>query len=269
MKKIPLSVFLIVKNEEKRIAKTLEALRGFADEVLVIDSGSTDNTVKIADFFGAKVIYHEWQGYGQQKIFGQEQCKNDWILNIDADEVLTEEVKKEITKLFTSGKVDNYYGYRVRIVNLLQFEEKPKKLAYYYNQTRLYNKNKAGFRESSVHDCVIVDGIKEYSKEEKKIIGQLKGKISHHFIISYTHWIEKLNRVTQMQALDSFKKGKKVSGFKVLFAPSIAFFKALFVRRYFIYGVDGIVMSFLYANSRLYKYIKIRELWKIKNNENL
>ena len=84
--KIPLSVSIITKNEEDRILNAINAIKNIADEVVVIDSGSDDKTCEIALKAGAKVIYNKWPGYGQQKIFAQNQCRNDWVLNIDADE---------------------------------------------------------------------------------------------------------------------------------------------------------------------------------------
>jgi glycosyltransferase involved in cell wall biosynthesis len=256
----PISVFIITKNEEERIQIAIKSVINWVDEVIVIDSGSEDKTVDVAKRLGAKVIKHKWEGYGQQKIFGESKCKNDWILNIDSDEEILPELKDEITQIFENNIQDDFYGYRIRIANMFPNEKKPKKWAYSYNQTRLYNKQKAGFRSSSVHDSVIVDGVKEYSAEEKKVIGQLSGRMAHHFITSYTQWIDKLNKVTQMQAQDYFNKGKHACWLKILFIPTIAFCKAFFIRRYFIYGFNGIIYSYVYAFGRCMKYIKAREL---------
>lgn len=261
-KKIPLSVFIIAKNEEARISKTLKAVVGWANEVIVIDSGSTDNTVKIAKQLGAKVLFNKWEGYGQQKIFGEKKCRNDWILNIDADEEVTNELKKEISKLFEHNLINKYLGYRIEIVNTFPNEKTPKSFAYFYNQLRLYNKKEAGFRNSTVHDSVIIDGVTERSKKEKRLIGQLDGEINHYFIISLEHWISKLNRVSSMQALDAVQKGKTVSKWKLIFAPITGFLKAYFIRRYCIYGRRGIVYSYIYAMGHYMKYAKIIEMQK-------
>jgi glycosyltransferase involved in cell wall biosynthesis len=256
--KVPLSVFIITKNEADRIGNVIEAVRDFADEVLVIDSGSSDATCKIAEDLGATVIFKQWQGYGPQKIFGEKQCRNEWILNIDADEEVSPELAFELEKLFTTKDFDRFWGYRVRIVNKFPLEKKPKKLAYSYNQLRLYNKNHAGFKNSTVHDSV------ELIEHDSSKIGQLKNIIYHQSFRSYTHWIEKLNSYSQMQAEDSFKKGRKPSRLKICLVPSIAFFKAYLIRRYFIYGFDGLIYSYLFAFSRTAKAIKTRELF-LKN----
>lgn len=259
--KLPISVFIITKNESDRIKSVIDGVKDFADEILVIDSGSSDNTVEIAAKNQAKVIFNEWQGYGQQKIFGQESCRNKWILNIDADEEVSLELAAEIREIFSKQINWQYAGFRVKIINKFRFEQKPKKFAYYYNQLRLYNTDYAGFKNSAIHDSVVL-------KDDVQLpVGQLKNTIYHQSFRSYSHWIEKINSYSSMQALDSFNRGKKPSIIKLIFTPSIAFFKAYFIRRYFIYGLDGIFYSYLFSFSRLVKVIKIRELFQAKDNQ--
>ena len=130
---IPISVFIITKNEEDRIASIIAAVKDIADEILVIDSGSEDKTCDISARAGAKVMFNEWKGYGWQKIFGENQCRNNWILNIDADEEVSPELSKEIKEIFSQKIADDIAGFRVKIVNKFRFEDRPKKLAYYYN----------------------------------------------------------------------------------------------------------------------------------------
>lgn len=260
LKKLPLSVFIITKNEADRIGEVILAVKEIADEVLVIDSGSEDKTCEIAAKLGAKVIFNQWNGYGLQKIFGENQCRNKWILNIDADEEVSKELCDEIRDVFAKNLQENYVGFRVKIVNKFRFEKKPKKLAYYYNQLRLYNKDFAGFKDSSVHDSV------ELKDKNLDKIGQLQHIIYHQSFRSFSHWIEKINFYSQMQAQDSFNKKKCPSILKVLLTPIFAFFKAYFVRRYFIYGFDGIIYSSLFAFSRFAKAIKTREIFKANSN---
>jgi len=258
--KLPVSVFIISTNEETRIKRTIQAVIDWVDEVVLIDGGSTDKTPEIAKKLGCKVIKNKWQGYGPQKIFGEKQCKNDWILNLDSDEIITPELKEEIITLFKTNQQNQYFGYRIKIVNIFKNEEKPKLFAYYYNQTRLYNHKKAGFRNSKVHDSVIVSGVKEYSEKERKVVGQLKNRILHDFMISYNQWIEKINKYTQMLAVDAVKEGKKVSKMKLMVMPIFLFLKVYFIRRYFLYGINGLVFSHVYTMSKYLKYVKINEL---------
>jgi glycosyltransferase involved in cell wall biosynthesis len=256
----PISVFIITKNESDRILEIINAAKKIADEILVIDSGSTDNTCEIAMRAGVKVLFNEWKGYGAQKIFGENQCRNKWVLNIDADEELSEELCDEINKIFSKEISKNIAGFRVKIVNKFRFEKKPKKFAYFYNQFRLYNKEVAGFKNSTVHDSVVLR-----QADDKLEIHQLQNIIYHQSFRSFSHWIEKINSYSQMQAIDSFKKGKNPSILKVFFAPILAFFKAFFLRRYFIYGFNGVFYSVLFAFSRFAKGIKTRELFQEKS----
>ncbi len=258
--KLPISVFIITKNEADRIKLVIDGVKDFADEILVVDSGSTDDTVKIASQNQARVIFNAWQGYGQQKIFAQNNCKNKWILNIDADEEVSCELASEIREIFLNKLNLQYVGFKIKIVNKFWFEKKPKKYAYYYNQLRLYNVDFAGFKDSAVHDSVMLKNPNDQNKTR-----QLKNIIYHQSIRSYQHWIEKINNYSSMQALDNFSKKKQPSILKIILTPSIAFFKAYFIRRYFIYGLDGIFFSYLFSFSRLVKMVKTRELFRSQN----
>lgn len=251
---IPISVFIIAKNESDRIGKVIDSVKSFANEIILIDSGSSDNTCEIAQSKGVKVIFNEWNGYGQQKIFGENQCKNDWILNIDADEEVSRDLNLEIKNIFSKQQQPDIAGYKIKIVNKFRFEESPKKLAYYYNQFRLYNKKYAGFKNSSIHDSVEL-------RDKKFRILQLTNIVYHQSFRSFSHWIEKANSYSQMQAIESFRAGKSPSLLKIFFTPTFAFLKAYIVRRYFIYGVDGIIYSYIFAFSRFLKMIKTRELF--------
>jgi glycosyltransferase involved in cell wall biosynthesis len=256
--KLPLSVFIITKNEADRIAEVINAVREIADEIIIVDSGSSDKTGEISEKMGAKFIFNQWQGYGPQKRFGESLCVNDWILNIDADEVVSASLKEEVIEIFEKKITEKFYAFRIKIVNKFRFEKEPKKLAFSYNQIRLYNKNFAGFKNSKIHDSV------ELSEDNQNKISQLKNIIYHQSFRCFDHWIEKLNSYSTMQAKEAFEKGKNVSKGKIFLTPFFAFFKAYFVRRYFIYGFDGFVYSYLFAFSRFAKMIKIREIFQEK-----
>ncbi|MFM6972775.1 MAG: glycosyltransferase family 2 protein, partial [Alphaproteobacteria bacterium] len=125
----------------------------------------------------------------------------------------------------------------------------------------LYNKNLAGFKNSTVHDSVIL-------KDTNHKILQLKNIIYHQSFRDFTHWIEKINSYASMQAKDAVLKNKNVGFLKILLAPTLAFFKAFFIRRYFIYGFNGIIYSYLYAFSRFLKMVKIREEFQANKFKN-
>ena len=101
---INISAFIITKNEASRVAKAINSVKDIAEEIIVVDSGSVDDTVSIAESLGAKVIFNEWPGYVKQKSFAESLCKNNWVLNIDADEELTQELQAEIKQIFNSAK---------------------------------------------------------------------------------------------------------------------------------------------------------------------
>ena len=255
MKKLPISVFIITKNEEDRIEAAINSVIKFADEILIIDSGSEDKTVEISKKLGAKVIFNKWSGFGPQKVFGESSCKNKWILNIDADEKLSPKLVDEITNIFSKNQQNQYCGYKIKILNQFFNENEPKKLAYYYNQLRLYNSEFAGFKDSKIHDSV------ELKNVNNGEVQNLKNTISHQSFRSYKHWIDKINDYSQMQALEAFEKGKNVSRLKVFVTPILSFLKGYFIRRYFIYGFNGLIYSYIFAFGRTLKMIKIRAIF--------
>lgn len=259
MKRIPLSVFIIAKNEADRIPFAINSVRNFADEVIVIDSGSTDNTTEVASRLGAdKVIFNEWKGYGPQKIFGESLCRNNWLLNIDADEEISPELAEEIIKLFENGEPEiAQYGFRLKTIFMHQKNPVPFGNSFYIY--RLYNKQYAGFKDSTVHDSVITkNGL------DKKI--KFNSFAIHRCFRSLSHMIEKINFYSSMQAEDMVKRGRKPPAIRIIFEPFFAFLKVYFIKRYFIYGVDGFIHSVIYAASRTLRLAKVRELYQIKNS---
>lgn len=261
MKKVPISVFIIAKNEEERIPYTLRSVIDWVDEVIVIDSGSEDNTVAIAENIGATVVFNAWPGYGQQKIFGEGCCRNDWLLNLDADEELSAELQANIRALFEHGEPE-CSAYRLHWKMLFRVEDRtPPPFAPGSSCIRLYNKQRAGFRNSTVHDSVMVHTGKT---------GTVKGYFYHRSFKNLDQWTAKINFYSTLQAKDLFAKGRNPSVWRLLSTPFFAFFKAYILRRYFIYGVDGFIGSFIYAYARLIRLAKARELFyksRIKDNQ--
>src|SRR3712207_2493548 len=126
---LPLSIFIIAQNEADRLPETLRAVRDLTDDLVLVDSGSTDGTQAVAQEFGARVIYNPWPGYGQQKRFGEDQCRHPWLLNIDADEVVPGSLAAEIRALFAEGEPERR-AYRIRIAEIFPGERAPHALAY-------------------------------------------------------------------------------------------------------------------------------------------
>jgi glycosyltransferase involved in cell wall biosynthesis len=255
--KIKLSVFIITKNEEDRVATAINSVKDWVDEIIIIDSGSSDNTEKIVKKTGAKFIYNKWQGFGPQKKFGEKKCKNEWILNIDADEEVTPKLAEEITSLFNTNKQDQYSGYYLRMLDIPHLSKNISKFAYNKKYLRLYNKKYAGFKDSIIHDSVTIQNGKTSS---------LQNFMIHRSIRSYAHAVEKFNYYSDLQAENAMHKQPKLLFLRIITTPFTAFFKNYFLRRYCFFGVNGLVDSIIYAFSRCLKFIKIREsLIKEKN----
>jgi glycosyltransferase involved in cell wall biosynthesis len=251
MRRLPLSVFIIAHNEADRIGITLSSVRDWVDEVIVIDSGSTDDTMKVAESYSARVYFHSWQGYGLQKRFGEEQCRNRWLLSLDADEEVTPELAQEIQSLFESG-YPPAAAYVLRIRDLLPGETKLAPLAHTNYVIRLYDKEKSRFSDSPVHDSVLV--------EPGEATGMLQAPVLHRSFRSLAHAIEKMNGYTNAQALNLQEKGVFLPLFRLCTEFPLAFFKMYIMRGYFIRGRRGFMYAFVYAFGRTMRIAKYMEL---------
>ncbi len=250
-KKLPISVFIITKNEEDRVGDAIKSVIDFVDEVLVVDSGSTDKTVELAKSLGARTMFHEWNGYGPQKVYAESLCKNKWVLNIDADERISKGLKKALTKLHKSGKIDEHTAYRCYYNNIFFHYKKPAPWIVKHKLVRFYNKEKHGFKDSIVHDSVDVVGGN---------IGLLKGQLYEISFRDYTHWINKINSYSSMQAIEAVNTGKKYCKCMLPFKTIFSFLKAYFIRGYILYGMNGYMYSLMYAFARTMKYAKTIDL---------
>ena len=203
MRSIPLSIFIITKNEADRLGRTLSAVRDLGAELIVVDSGSTDGTEALAEGFGARVIRHDFAGYGPQKRFAEEQCVHDWLLNLDADEVVPPKLAAEIAAVFEKGEPD-VDAYTVPIAEVFPGESVPHAFAYTLKPVRLYRRSKGRYANSIVHDRVaLLPGA---------IVGALKVPIHHFSIRSIGDQIDKLNAYTDQQVRDLAEGGKSVPG---------------------------------------------------------
>lgn len=250
-----LSVFIICCNEEDRIEQTILSVNGFADEIIVVDSGSIDRTVEVATAAGAdKVLSHPWEGFGQQKRFAEDLCKHDWILNLDADETLTEDLKKEIRGLFAHGNPE-IPCWRIPITQLYPFEDKPCWAAHTNSPIRLYHKGYARFRNDAVHDSVVF-----HPHINEKQTGKLKNYMEHRSLVSLTQTMKKIAFYSELQAQKMFADGKKPSIFRMVCEPFTAFSKNYILRKFFAYGGWGISLSLIYAAGRVLRLARAREL---------
>jgi glycosyltransferase involved in cell wall biosynthesis len=240
-----LSIFIIAKDEADRIGRTIAAVRALSDDIVVVDSGSTDGTQAAAEAAGARVIHNDWPGYGPQKRFAEEQCRNLWLLNIDADEVVPPDLAAEIrTALQPPGPdVD---GFEIRIAEIFPGEDAPHPLAYALAPVRLYRKDRGRYASSIVHDRV------EFPPGAR--FRRLKGVIHHFSVRSIGDQMEKLNRYTSDQARDLALKGGHVPTWRLFVEFPAAFVKAYVFRRHALRGVYGFMTSMNFA---FYRWLRV------------
>ncbi len=247
---LPLSIFLITRNEANRLPRTLAAVRGLADEIVVVDSGSTDGTQDVARRFGAKLIETHWRGYGPQKRFAEEQCRNVWVLNLDADEECTPELVADIRALFL-GEGPALDGYGFPIVEIFPGETAPTFLGHSLAPVRLYRLDRGRYADAMVHDRVeMMPGSRT---------GTLRGIVLHRSIDSISQTVDKLNRYSDQQVADMAGRGRRISRFRVWVEFPIAFFRAYVLRRHALRGTFGLIASVNYAFFRFMRIAKALE----------
>jgi glycosyltransferase involved in cell wall biosynthesis len=241
---LDLSIFIIAKNEADRIGRTIEAVRALSDDIVVVDSGSTDDTQKVSAELGARVIYNPWPGYGPQKRFAEEQCKHLWLLNIDADEVVPETLAAEIRAVLGGApKVD---GFEIRIAEIFPGEDEPHPLAYALSPVRLYRRDRGRYVDSIVHDRVAFPPDATFQR--------LRGTIHHFSVRSIGDQLAKLNDYTTQQAEDLAQRGDRVPTWRLFVEFPASFFKAYIMRRHAVRGVYGFMTSMNYA---FYRWLRV------------
>lgn len=252
--KLPISVTIICCNESERIQETIECVEKWVDEVIVVDSGSTDGTPELVLRTTAKLFVNEWKGYGQQKRFAEELATNDWVFNIDADERVLPELADEIKKRFPaeSSHVD---AYKVPIYDRFLCTRKLSKNKP-YNPVRLYKKSVGRYRNSSVHDRVVLP--------DTAVVNQLNCRIAHDSLKSFSHRVEKMNSYSDAQVDDLITKGRKFSKLRIIFEFWTSFLICYIVRGYWRNGFIGYIYSVNYAYSRFLRAIKLFERGSIR-----
>jgi len=250
MRQIPISVYLIAKNEEARIGRALSSVMHWADEVIVVDSGSTDSTISIAETLGAKVLHRDWDGYGPQKRFAEEQCRNRWVLNLDADEEVSKELAQEIQSAVDSAPT-NQAAFQIRVTDLLPSESIPRWHAYSYNILRLYNRDFGRMSNHRYQDRVELKGGSATS---------LRGRIHHRSFISWHATLEKINFYTSQVAEERVASGKlRMSAIRLWTEFPLTFLKIWIGRRYILRGSMGLAMSITVAHLNLMRLLKTEE----------
>jgi glycosyltransferase involved in cell wall biosynthesis len=240
-----ISSIVICYNEERNIERCLKSVLPFSDEIVVVDSGSTDRTVDIARRYATSVISHEWMGYGRQKQYAMERSSRPWVFSIDADEEVSPGLCEEIQSLDFSA--DGY--------------EMPRK-AWYLSRwvehsgwypgyiLRLFRRGAGEITDEVVHECVSVSGR----------VSRLKNDLYHYSYRDVAHHIQKMNEFTTLSARQMFEERRRAGVHNVALYPALEFFKVYVVKRGFMDGLAGLTISALHAYYVFLKYAKLYEM---------
>lgn len=243
---LPISVFIVSMNEEHNIKRALNSVAEF-DEVILVDSGSQDNTVNIANEMGATIYHQDWLGYSKQKQFAMSLCKHDWVLNIDADEELPEKLIEEIKEITSQSDINSV---RFRRNDYFLNKPYPSTLRLPSN-IRLYRKSQAYFDDT----CLVHESAKVKGKEVC-----LKTPFIHYGYNDIEPLVGKFNHYSSLRALEKFQKGKKHSLIKLLLIFPVEFLRKLIFQRYITFGWRGFILALLNAHYAFLKEAKLMAL---------
>lgn len=250
--KLPISLVIITHNEESNIQRCIASVP-FADEIIVVDSGSTDNTRQNAEKMGAKVVHHDWPGFGPQKNFAAALARNSWILSLDADEELSKQAVDEIIKKFSSLRE----GVGYQFPRISKYMGKWIRHGGWYpdRQLRLYNKKFAQWSPSQIHE-----------KIEVKEVENMSSNIQHYVFANISAHIETNNRYSGLLAKADYEKGKRFSYYRILVKPPVKFMETYFLKLGFLDGLAGFVISASAAYSIFLRVVKTWEIERISRD---
>lgn len=246
-----LSVTIITRNEEKNIARCIGSVKAIADEIVVVDSESSDKTADICREMGCRVIIREFAGYGAQKQFAVDQASNDWILSLDADEEVSPALAGNIRNLLEQETIP-YNGYR--LLRRLVYQGRIMRhsgLGHEYI-LRLFNRKQGSFTQVPVHEEILTNGR----------TGKMKGEFFHYSYTGIENHIDKTNRYTSFAAQGYHAGGKRFSGWWVALKFPVTFFTVFVIKGGFLDGYPGFLWSFFTAFYGSLKIAKTIELQK-------
>lgn len=242
-----LSVTIITLNEERNIGRCIDSIAGIADDIVVLDSGSTDRTIEICKSKGIMPIYAPWENYSVARNIAAGNARNNWIMALDADEALSEQlkatlldIKKNEELVFCSFKrLTNYCGKWIHHCGW-----------YPDIKIRIYDKTKTTY-EGTIHEKLI---------DLPENILLLKGDLLHYSYYTIDEHIQQANKFTSLTAKAAFDRGEKSNLLYVLFAPLIKFIKSYFLQLGFLDGYYGFIVCVISAHATFYKYVKLKFL---------
>ncbi len=235
---------IITKDEEKKLPRCLDSV-SFSDEIIVVDSGSTDRTIEIAREFGCRVFSEDWKGYGPQKNSAIEKCKYEWVLLLDADERLAAGAKEVIEKVQWTQAT----AFRFRRKNYLHGRWM-KHSGYWPDwQIRLIDRTRGSF-EGNLHERWVTDGP----------VVDLDACIEHYAFSDYSDMLKTLDEYSSVIARELYVSGKRANALSPILHGGGMFFKIFVIEKGFLDGLDGLVTALTKAGGSFFKYAKLLEL---------
>lgn len=257
MEEVKISGVIITLNEEKNIERCIKSMFRVCDEVVVIDSNSIDKTVDIAKDLGAKVINQSFLGYTEQKNFAIAQARYNYVLSLDADEVLSNELIESILKIKSSWDFDGYEMNRLTnycgswVYHCGWYPDR---------KIRLFRKNKAKWLGGALHEKMTMDANAKSTR--------IKGDILHYSYYSIDDHIKQIDKFTKISSRELFEKGYCPSVFKVAISGPVKFFRDYFIKLGILDGYVGFRISWISSFATFLKYARVRELNKMKSKTN-
>lgn len=250
-----LSIVIITFNEEKNIERCIVSVKTIADDIVVVDSFSTDRTSDICKNLGVQFFQHEWSGYSEQKNFANSLAKYDWIFSIDADEALSDELKNSIMQA-----KKNYHAPNYRICRITNYCGKWIHHSGWYPDVKVrFFDRRQSFWEGLIHERLNID--------DESSVPVLKGDCYHYSYYSIQgHKIQARN-FSEIAALDLYNKRKKTVLSKLLFSPVLKFIKMFFFNLGFLDGTKGFIIARISSNAVYIKYVELRKLYKTEKNK--
>lgn len=258
--KLPLSVYYITQDEELRLPESLAKVSGWVDEIIVVDSGSTDRTREIAEAAGASFVHNDWQGFACQKAFAASLCRNDWVLDLDADEVLSDELVANIQALFSKTIDPDVAGFRMCWVLSQPDPRHPFRHDKSKKILRLYNRNKA-----------VIEPEKDSNNDRPQVkagrVVDLKGDVLHRTLISLEQMERKYCQLSTEQARFLAAKGRRISSARLFAEFPVKFLKYYLLHRQILNGWFGLSVSITAANRNFMRLAKAREMQMLSEFE--
>ena len=241
-----LSAVLITRNAETVLPACLQSLT-FADEIVIVDSGSTDATLNIARRFNAKVVQHDWLGFGKQKQFAVAQASHDWVLCVDTDERVSDTLRANILKELEAPRFQAYEFPRCNrfLGRWLRHGE-----GYPDLSLRLFDRRHANWSDDAIHEKVVTAGP----------VGRLNGDLLHESEQGLADYLAKQDRYTTLQAEQLHAHGKRAGVTRLLLSPLLRFVKFYFLRLGFLDGIPGLRHILIGCHNSFAKYTKLRAL---------